>query len=407
MNTEKKPNPSMANETLWQQMRALPREVWILFWGMFINRFGTFVIPFLTLYLKDLGFSSWQIAAVFAAAAVGGVGSMLAGGRLADMIGRKNTISIALIGGAIAMLLMWRADSVWSFVLTAFIHGVAHGMYHPAASSLMADIVPSDRRVTAFAILRWAVNLGFAGGMIAGGVLADKNYDYLFIGDAVTSSIYGVIAFFFLPHGLKTSRQASRWAPALKSMLGNPLFIRYFFANFFVVICFMQWGSSVARLTVDLGYSTKVYGWLMGFNGLVITLFEVPITQFLRKRNPQRVIALGFLLCGVGVWMNWLSFSWLLIAVAMLVFTIGEMIALPISSAYLADLSPEKMRGRYSAALGLTWNLGHAIAPGVGLMLYEKLPIALWWGCLGLGILAMLLMARVVPLRVESSPAKT
>src|SRR5262245_49169503 len=38
-------------------LRALPRAAWILFLGVFLNRFGTFVIPFLSLYMKRKGFS--------------------------------------------------------------------------------------------------------------------------------------------------------------------------------------------------------------------------------------------------------------------------------------------------------------------------------------------------------------
>jgi len=41
-------------------LRALPPAAWILFGGTFINRFGTFVIPFLILYLTRIGFTSAQ-----------------------------------------------------------------------------------------------------------------------------------------------------------------------------------------------------------------------------------------------------------------------------------------------------------------------------------------------------------
>ena len=71
--------------------------------------------------------------------------------------------------------------------------------------------------------------------------------------------------------------------------------------------------------------------------------------------------------------------------VAAIVFTLGEMIALPVSGAYVAELSPETMRGRHSAAVGLTWNFAQGIAPWLGLTLYKSNPQFLWWGFLGLG----------------------
>ena len=333
---------------------------------MFINRFGTFVVPFLTLYLGEQGFRAGQIAWVFTAWAVGGIGSMILGGRLSDLIGRKYTMTLALVGGGFSMLLMWQAQSLNEYIFTAFLAGLTHGMYHPASNSLLADVVPTERRVTAFAVVRLGVNLGFFCGMAAGGFLAEKNYAWLFIGDAATSITFGLIALFALPHGIRTAVKQSRWGPALRHMLSNRLFLGFFFANLLIVGTFFQWGTSVARLVVDLGHSKHVYGLLMSMNGLIIAFFEIPISQVARRFPAYRVLALGFFLCGLGMWVNLFAFSWVIVAVSLLVFTIGEMTSLPVSGAYLADMAPEDMRGRYAAAHGLTWNLGHAVASGVG-----------------------------------------
>ena len=390
---------SSSNETLGQQLRALPRVVWILFAGLFVHRFGTFVVPFLTLYLRDVGYSSVDTAFVFASMALGGVGAMVLGGRLADRVGRKNTMGISLFGGAISMLILWQAQSMPAYVVAAFLVGITHGMYHPASNSLLVDVVPESRRITAFAVVRWAVNLGFACGMAAGGLLAERNYAYLFVGDAITSALFACIAVFFLPHGVRVGREESRWSTALRDMMKNRAFLAFFVANLFAVSTFFQWGSSVARLIGDLGYSKAVYGWLMAGNGLLIAFLEIPISQWSRRRCPRRVIALGFLLCGIGCWGNAFAHpgivhAWWIVALALLVFTFGEMISMPVSGAYVAALAPERMRGRYSAGVGLTWNLGHAVAPGAGLLLYESVPDVLWYGCLALGCLSALLLLR-------------
>ncbi len=384
--------PDLSRESLLEQLRALPRVVWILFVGLFIHRFGTFVIPFLTLYLTDNGYPAKDIAIIFASMAVGGIGAMALGGRLSDLIGRKNTMAIALIGGACSMILMWQADSLVSYVVSIFFVGITHGMYHPASNSLLVDVVPPERRVTAFAVVRWAVNLGFACGMAAGGFLAEKNYGYLFVGDAITSALFGLLALFTLPHGVRTAKKLSRWGPALRDMANNPLFLRFLLSNLLTVSAFLQWGSAVARLIVDLGYSKQAYGWLMFGNGILIAFMEIPLSQITRKLTPHRVIAFGSLLCGVGVWINGFADGYLVIVVAMLIFTVGEMISMPVSGAYVAAMAPETMRGRYSAAVGSTWNIGHSVAPGVGLILYLNAPQVLWWGSLVLGIVACALM---------------
>ena len=45
-------------ESLMTMLRAFPRPVWILFVGVFLNKFGTFVLPFLAIYLTRRGFSN-------------------------------------------------------------------------------------------------------------------------------------------------------------------------------------------------------------------------------------------------------------------------------------------------------------------------------------------------------------
>ncbi|MDF1849908.1 MAG: MFS transporter [Verrucomicrobiales bacterium] len=381
-----------SSETLVEQVRALPRVVWILFAGVFINRFGTFVVPFLTLYLDEGGYSAGQIAWVFASIAGGGLLAMVAGGRLSDLIGRKYTMGIGLIGGGISMLFLWQVDSFFGYLWAGFLVGATHGVYHPAANSLITDVVPGERRVTAYAIVRWAVNLGFACGMAVAGFLAEKNFAWLFIGDFVTSTIYGVLAMVTLPHGVRTSSRKSRWKPALQHMIENRAFVAFFFAQLLAVGAFFQWGGSVARLITDLGYPKTVYGLLMAGSGFVIAIFEIPISQLGRRLPTRGFIGVGYLLCGIGVSINGLASGWIVVAIALVVFTVGEMISMPVSSAYLAELAPEKMRGRYSAAVGFTWSLNHAVAPGLGLVLYESNPSLLWWGMAVLGVLATGLM---------------
>ncbi len=382
------PSPSLFGE-----LRQLPRPVWVLALGVFINRFGTFVIPFLTLYMTRTGYSPGDIWKTFAALAAGGITSAILGGWLADRIGRRNTMSIALAGAACSILGLWQADNLVEYIVASFFVGLAHGAYHPAASSLLADLVPRERRVVAFGLTRFAVNLGFGCGMAAGGFLAEISYDLLFIGDALTAGAYGAISFFLLPHGIKSvSGKASRWLPALVSIWANKAFVAMFFANLFGVVLFFHWGGAIALLIKDLGYPERVYGLLMAFNGFLIAVAELPLSYWVKKYNPRWVIGVGFFLCGVGVAFCGLSTTWLWIGVALVIFTVGEMVSMPVSGAYVSDLAPEDMRGRYNGVIGLTWHFGHAVAPGLGILLYQTNAPLLWWGSLGCGVLSLVIL---------------
>ncbi|MEM9018871.1 MAG: MFS transporter [Verrucomicrobiota bacterium] len=389
--------------TLIEELRALPKPVWVLALGVFINRFGTFVIPFLTLYMTELGYSAGDIWKTFASLAAGGITSAILGGWLADRIGRRNTMSLALAGAAISILALWRADDLTAYMTSGFLVGLSHGAYHPAASSLLADLVPVERRVIAFGVTRFAINLGFGCGMAAGGFLAEVSYDLLFVGDAITCGIYGLISYFLLPHGIRSETgKASRWLPALVSIWRNKAFVAMFFSSLFGVVLFFHWGGAVALLIKDLGYPERAYGMLMAFNGFLITVAELPLSHWVRRFNARWVIGIGFLLCGIGVAFCGVSTTWIWIVIAMTIFTVGEMVSMPVSGAYVSELAPEEMRGRYNGVIGLTWHVGHAIAPGFGIWLYQETPASLWWGSLACGIFSCLILVLFNPAREKN-----
>ena len=62
----------------------MPRATWILFGAGFVNRAGTFVFPFLALYLTDRGEPPTAAGVAVAMYAIGAFPSRLAGGLLAD-----------------------------------------------------------------------------------------------------------------------------------------------------------------------------------------------------------------------------------------------------------------------------------------------------------------------------------
>src|SRR5688572_1481161 len=166
--------------TLWQSLRELPRAAWLLYLGTFINRFGSFVIPFLTIYAGDhfraLGYSKEQATAAAAwtltSYGLGHFIAAVAGGYLADKIGRRKTIALSMFTSATSMLLLSQAESLFAIMALTGLTGMTTELYRPASTALLADVVTPEQRITAFAALRWALNAGFAFGPATAGFLA-------------------------------------------------------------------------------------------------------------------------------------------------------------------------------------------------------------------------------------------
>jgi MFS family permease len=375
--------------TLLQDLRSLPRQYWILFSGTLVNRFGTFVIPFLVIYLTNRGYDGTIIGFTLGAYGAGGLCAGAIGGYLADKIGRKPTMLISCAGSAGFMLLISQATGLPALATATFMTGLFSGLYGPAAGALIADLVPPELRIRAFSCQRWAVNIGFAAGMATAGLMVKKSFMALFIVDAATTLILGLTVWFGLKARPVTHTAMGGWNHALKHVRGNVPFLTACAASFLMTLVFLQMSCTYSlQTTLGAGLDESTYGFLMALNGIMIACLELPLTSFTRRFNPVRIIAAGYALIGIGMGINYLGASLSLLLVSVIVFTLGEMIAMPVSAGYMASLAPDEMRGRYQGVMSIAWSTATMVGPSLGIMFYHFSPPALWLTVMGLGLLA-------------------
>ena len=383
--------------SLRDDLRSFPRAAWILFGGTFINRFGSFVIPFLVLYLTRSGYSIAQAGGALAIYGCGHFAASMLGGHLADRIGRRNTIALSMFGSAIGMLALSQTHGFGWIALVTFGTGTFTELYRPASYALVADLIPANRRVSAYGVYRLAVNLGFAIGPATAGFLADRSFTYLFVGDAVTSVIYGLIALAALPHGVRSYSEDEKAGEVLRIAARDTPFVLLLIATLGVTMIDFQSGSTFPLYVKSLGYSTSTYGVLLSINGMLIVAFELLITTIVKRFAPQRVIAIGYLLAGIGFALNAVARNVPMLALTVVVWTLGEMVSSPVAGAYAAQLAPEKYRGRYMGLLMMTWGLGLVLGPFIGTWVYARSPFTLWIACgiVGLGSSLLMVMQRL------------
>jgi len=240
------------------RFKAFPRPVWVLFFGTFLNKFGTFVIPFLALYLKAGGFSVAQAGMAISAYGVGNFLASAVGGHLADTLGRRNSIVFSMFSVAVSMMLLSQARQFPAILLFTALVGLTGEMYRPAASALLADVVPAGERVTAYSAYRLAFNAGWAFGPATAGFLAGHSYLWLFGGDAGSSVLFGIVAWLALPHGLRAAKSEQGWQPALKIISRDKVFLRVLAASFTVSLVFMQMGSTFSLHVTGLVFPRRI-----------------------------------------------------------------------------------------------------------------------------------------------------
>ena len=380
------------NASLRENLTALPRGAWILFFGTFLNKFGTFVVPFLAIYMTQLGYSIAKAGLPIAAYGIGTLGACLLGGSLADRIGRRKTIVLSMFSAAVAMLCLSQARGLPLIILFSGIAGLTGELYRPASSALLADLVPSGQRVTAYAAYRMAFNAGWAFGPATAGLLAKKSFTLLFVGDAATSVLYGLVAWFALPTGLRGARAAGSLIESLRVLRSDKRLRQVVFACLTIGVVFVQVFSSMSLQITASGFSPSTYGLIISFNGLLVVLCELPLTSITKHYPARRVIAIGFLLIGVGFASNLLVRTLPLLMLTTCLFTLGEMISMPVTGAYVADLAPESRRGLYMGIYGMVWAAAFVFGPTLGTFLFAINPTILWLSCGVLGLLAAILI---------------
>jgi MFS family permease len=374
--------------TLGESLRALPRGAWILFFGTFLNKFGTFVMPFLAIYMTGLGYSAAQSGLAIGAYGVGTLGACLLGGYLADRFGRRKTIVLSMFSAAVAMLCLSQTRSLAMIILFSGLAGLVCELYRPASTALLADLVPPGQRVTAFAAYRMALNAGFAFGPATAGLLAKHSFLWLFVGDAVTSVLYGLVAWFALPSGLRSERAGGSGWETLRVLREDRRFRQVLLAVLAVGVVFVQVLSTMSLEITRSGFTPATYGLIISLNGLLIVLCELPLTTITKLYPSRRVMAVGFLLIGAGFASNALPRTVPLLVVTTVLFTFGEMVSMPISGAYVANLAPAHQRGLYMGAYGMVWAAAFVFGPSLGMLLFSVNHILLWLVCGALGIVA-------------------
>lgn len=371
--------------SLRQQLRSLPAPAWILFGGTFINRFGTFVMPFLVIYLTREGYTPAQAGIALSFYGAGHLVASMLGGHLADRIGRRHTIVLSMFASSAAMVALSQARGMPMILALTLAAGAAAELYRPAATALIADLIEPDQRMFAFGMYRLAVNLGFAFGPATAGFLADRSFLYIFLGDAITSFGYGVIALIFLPHGLRGQTKDESPMEGFRVAFRDVTFVRFLLATLCVTWIEFQTHSTLPLYILSEGYTARTYGTLIAINGAMIVLFELAITVWIQRFPPQPLIALGYALSGVGYALTGLAHGIPPLAATVVIWTLGEMIFAPATGAFVANIAPAQYRGRYNGLWVTTWSVGMVFGPTLGTWLFQHHEPSLWISCAVMG----------------------
>lgn len=397
--------------------QSLPTQVWILCLGSFINRAGSFVLIFLTIYASEkLGFGVSFATTCLGAVGFGSIVGSLVGGQLADHWGRKPVMLMALFGGGAMLLLLATQSNRWLFLLNIAAFAMVAEMYRPAASAMIGDLVTAERRPHAFALMYISINLGFAVAPPLGGWIAKYDYSLLFLGDALTTAVYGAVILFLVretvPSAKKEHEEEETRKIGLSEAMGHirrdPTFLSFCLATFLLGIVFTQGFSTLPLFMKQAGFSNVELGMLLSINGVMIVLLQLPLTHWLQRFNAMAMLTLGGVLIGIGFGLTGLAVSGLLLALTIVVWTLGEIIQAPLQQSIVTDMAPPELRARYLGMYTMSFACALTVGAPIGGRLLSDYGASVLWSVMfavaTFAILAYLAIFRSVNqrLRVDS-----
>ncbi len=390
-----------------------PRQFWLLFVGMLISTLGASMVwPFLMIYVSEkLKLPLATVASLMTLNAVMGLTASFIAGPITDRVGRKWVMVISLAMNGLAYLFMIRANSLAAFAVLMGVSGAFNPLYRVGADAMMADLVPPEKRLDAYSLMRTSNNIGVALGPVIGGFVASISYTIAFLGAAVGLFSYSLLVGLFARETL--TRLPGQVRPKKEKFggYGRVLKDRPFMA-FAAVFTLTQMCATL--IWVLLGVYAKQnyrvpesqYGWIATTNALMVVFLQIPVTQVTKRFPSLLVLAAGSLFYALGVGSVALGQGFWAFWVSMVILTIGELILSPTATAYAANLAPPDMRGRYMSLYGLTWGVAAGIAPLMGGFLNDTLgPVTIWYGGFIVGSIATLgfiLLSRRFPQPVEA-----
>jgi predicted MFS family arabinose efflux permease len=346
---------------------GIPRPVWWLSFVILVNRSGTMVIPFLTVYLVHLGYSLTQAGFVMATFGVGAILGAYLGGRLTDRVGFFWTqIFSLLLNGLLFIMLSWM-QSLWQITACVFALSSLGEAFRPANAAAIAAYSSESSRTRAYSLNRLAVNLGWAIGPALGGVLASFSYKLLFWVDGVTCIVASILLFTILgPHAQKVQEEKKVEVHEVQnSAYKDQIFLWGMLYILLIGICFFQLSS-----ILPVYYKERVHlseagiGVVLALNGLLIVLFEMVLVYKLEQQQATGIyMVYGSLLIGLSFLVLTIAPLLVVILLAMLVITFGEMLLFPFINNFWVSRTTGGNRGQYAAVYTMTFSLSLVLAP--------------------------------------------
>ena len=362
---------------------GLSPSVWWLSLVVFVNRFGTMVIPFLTVYLIDSGYSKSQAGYAMGAFGLGAIIGGYMGGKLTDKFGYFYVQVFSLMISGILFIVLGYMKTFSQIVGCIFLLSSLGEAFRPANSAAIASYSTDANLTRSYSLNRLAINLGWAFGPAIGGIISHRSYTLMFWTDGITCIFASLLLYFIFRSSHQQKMKLNVVKPNLKSTSAwkDKIFLIGMFCIFLVGLCFFQVFSILPLYYREvLNFNNITTGTLMALNGIIIAVFEMILVYKLEKKgSPVVYMMSGAFLIGLSFLALNISPVFVVALFGILIITLGEMLVFPFINNFWVNRSNEKNRGEYAGVYTMSFSLAMVLAPVLSAQVAELWSFNLLW----------------------------
>ena len=369
-----------------ESFKGLSKEIWYLSLVTLVNRAGTMVIPFLSLYLKkDLDFSNDDVGWILVFFGIGSVIGSWLGGKLTDHIGFYKVMVYSLFLTGLSFIALQYISSFWGLCFGILILMSIADTFRPALFVSLKVYSKPENQTRSLALIRLAINAGMGiGPTFAGLIIVVKGYDILFWIDGITC----ILAILLFRHLVKEPKKV-----IFKSETDLPIVVKNVIYQdktywIFLAICFF-FGMAFFQLIFTLplyyeeifGLNEFQIGLIMFINVAIIVIFEMPLISYLEKRLIPIIkhITMALALLGLSYYILFQNFWIGVLIVSIVIITFSEMLGFPYTNKFALNRAKEGFEGSYMALYTIAFSLAHIFSSKIGLGIIDNYGYQINW----------------------------
>ncbi|PGS56169.1 MFS transporter [Bacillus sp. AFS041924] len=360
---------------MFKNLSAVHPVAWNIVIGTLFVRFASTVsMPFLAIYLTSVKqISPAMVGVMLTVSSFLGVFFSFIGGTLSDRIGRKTILLLSIFLWSITLVGFGLGNSfAWFFVLNSILN-ICSSFFEPSSRALLSDLTDEKSKLLVFNLRYAAINVGVAVGPLVGLYLGSSKSTLPFVLSGIVYFLYGLTLLFMLS---KHKIGEGKSAPSNKvSMKASFSILRkdIIFALTILTICFYGLGYSQSFTTMSQYFANapqfhdgvKLYAYLTTINAVTVVVLQFPIVSRMKNFSPTVSMMIGNIIVSLAVAGFGLFTNFYLLAIVMVILTVGEIFAFTFTDVFVDQLAPEELKGTYFGAMGFS-KLGFVFGPALG-----------------------------------------